>query len=211
MTEIDRRHRRVEALGRTARLRRRRRFGVGPEFIVKALHQLPARSQAPGELREELVLLVFPRKIRIGARLTVGVAKVLVSGEEPQSIADDRATEAGREVTIRRALVAAVQLPRTIVLEPHRLAGQRVGLPVVGRIVLKAVPARFGDDVDDGALDVAVLDRRAHGLDLQLLDEVDAWIGPRHAVACRGDARAVEEILILIHAGTEGGHEDAAA
>src|SRR5688500_8678253 len=100
MTEIDRRHRRVEALGRTAWLRRRRRFGVGPEFMVKALRQLPARSQAPGELCEKLVLLVFPRKIRIGARLTVGVAKALVSGKEPQSFSDNRATETGREITI---------------------------------------------------------------------------------------------------------------
>ena len=179
--------------------------------MVNALHQLPARSQAPGELGEKLVLLVFPREIRSGARLTIGVAKVLISRKKPQSFADDRATEAGREITIRRALVAAVKLPRRIVLEPHRLAGQRVGLPVVGRIVLKAVPARFGDDVDDGALNVAVLDRRTHGLDLQLLDEVDAWVGPRYAVACRGDARAIEEILILIHAGTEGRDEDAVA
>src|SRR6188768_328998 len=101
MTEIYRRHRRVEALGRAAWLGRRRRFGVGPEFIVKALHQLPARSQAPCELCEKLVLLVFPRKIRIGARLTVGVAKVLVSGKKPQSFADYRATKGGREVTIR--------------------------------------------------------------------------------------------------------------
>ena len=178
--------------------------------MVNALHQPPARSQAPGELREKLVLLEFPREIRSGARLTIGVAKALVPGKKPQPFADDRATEAGREVTIRRALVAAVQVPRSVVLEPHRLAGQRVGLPVVGRIVLKAVPARFGDDVDDGALDIAVLDRRPHGLDLQLLDEVNAWIGPRHAVACRSDARAIEEILILIHAGTEGRHEDAA-
>ena len=113
MTEIDRRHRRVEALRRIARLRRRRRFRVGPEFVVKALRQLPARSQAPGDLREDLVLLVFPRKIGIGGRLTVGVAKMLVSGEEPQSIANDRAAQAGREVTVRRALVAAVELPRT--------------------------------------------------------------------------------------------------
>src|SRR6476619_588555 len=97
MTESDRRHRRVEALGRTAWLRSRRRFRVGPGFIVKALHQLPARSQAPGELREKLVLRVFPRKIRIGRRLTVGVAQVLVSGKEPQSSADSRATEAGRK------------------------------------------------------------------------------------------------------------------
>ena len=207
MTEIDRRHRRVEALRRLARLGRRRRFGVGPELIVKALHQLPARSQAPGELREDLVLLVLPRKIRIGARLTVGVAQALVSGEEPQPIANDRAAEAGREVAVLRALVAAVQLPRRVVREPHRLAGQRGGLPVVGRVVVKAVAAGFGDDVHDGALDVAVLDRRAHGLDLQLLDEVDAWIGSRDAVACRGDARAIEEKLILIHAGTEGGDE----
>ena len=88
MTEVDRRHRRVEALRGVARLGRRRRFRVGPEFVVEALNQLPARRQTPRELREDLVLLVFPRQLGIGARLTVGVAKMLVSGEEPQSIAN---------------------------------------------------------------------------------------------------------------------------
>ena len=182
MTEIDRRHRRVERWVASQRLGRRRRFGVGPELIVKALHQLPARSQAPGELREDLVLLVFPRKVRIGAWLTVGVAKVLVSGEEPQSIANHRAAEAGREVTIPLALVAGLQVPCTGD-RSDRLARQRAVCAVVRRVRSKAVAAGFGDDVHDGALDIAVLDRRAHGLDLQFLNEVDARIGPRDAVA----------------------------
>ena len=211
MTEIHRRHRRVESLGRIARLGRRRRFGVGPELVVNALRQLPARSQAPGELREDLVLFVFPRKIGIGARLTVGVAQVLVSGEEPQPIANDRAAEAGREVTVRLALVAGLQLPRRLYTRRTGWLVSAGDLRVVGRVRLKAVTARFGDDVHDGALDIAVLDRRAHRLDLQFLNEVDAWLGPRDAVACRGDVRAIDEKLILIHARTEGRHEDVAA
>ena len=90
MTEIHGRHRRIELLGRIARLGRRWRLGVGPELAVNALDQLPARRQARGELREDLVLFVLPRKVRIGARLTVGIALVLVSGEEPQPIANRR-------------------------------------------------------------------------------------------------------------------------
>ena len=77
--------------------------------------------------------------------------------------------------------------------------------------MLKAIAAGLADDVDYGALDIAVLDRRPHRLNLQFLNEVDAWIGPRHAVAGRGDTRAVEQIVILIDAGTKGGQEDAAA
>ena len=80
---------------------------------------------------------------------------------------------------------------------------------MVGRIMLKAVTARLADHVYDGALDIAVLDRRADGLDLQFLNEVDAWIGSRDAVACRGDTRAIEEIL-FDRAGTEGGYDSAA-
>jgi hypothetical protein len=60
-------------------------------------------------------------------------------------------------------------------------------------------------------LDITVLDRCAHRLDLQFLNEVDTWLGPRHAIACRGDTRAIQEILILIDAGTEGGYKDAGA
>ena len=157
------------------------------------------------------VLLVFPRQLGIGARLTIGVAEMLVSGEEPQSIADHRPTQAGRDVTVPRSLVAAVQLSCRVVRASHRLARERSGLPVVGRIELKAATARLADHVHDSTLDVAVLDRRAHALDLQFLNEVDAWLGPRDAVARRGDTRAIEEILVLIDAGPEGGDEGAVA
>ena len=89
----------------------RRRLRVGPELIVNALHQLPARRKAPGELREGLSCSYLPRKVRIGARLAVGVAKLLIPGEEPQPIASDRAAEAGREVAVRVSFIAALQLP----------------------------------------------------------------------------------------------------
>ena len=76
-------------------------FGIDPELVVKALHQLPAGRQLPRELREELVLLVGPRELGIGARLAVVVAQVLVAGEEPQAVADRRAAEIRREVRYR--------------------------------------------------------------------------------------------------------------
>ena len=55
----------------------------------------------------------------------------------------------------------------------------------------------------DGALDVAELGRRADRLDLDLLDEVDAGLGSRDAVARAGEVRAVDEELVLVGAGAE--------
>ena len=110
MAEGDGRHRGVQTQGGFERLRERRLFGVDPELVVHALNQLPARSQLPRELREDLVLLVGPRELRIGARLTVVVAQILVSREEPQPIANRRTAEVRREVTVPGALVAACRL-----------------------------------------------------------------------------------------------------
>ena len=103
------RHRRVPARGRFERLHERGELRVDPELVVEALKQLPARSQFPRELREDLVLLVGPRERRVGARLTVVVAQMLVSREEPQPIANSRAAEVRREVTVPGALVAALR------------------------------------------------------------------------------------------------------
>ena len=100
MAEGHGRHRCVRAQGRFERLRDRRLFGVDPELVVKALNQLPGRSQLPRELREDLVLLVGPRECRIGAGLAVVVAQILVSGEEPQPIANSRTAEVRREVAV---------------------------------------------------------------------------------------------------------------
>ena len=58
-------------------------------------------------------------------------------------------------------------------------------------------------DVDHGALHVAELGGRADGLDLHFLNEVDARLGSRDAVARAGEVRAVDEELVLVGAGAE--------
>src|SRR5439155_1765375 len=108
MAEGDSRHRCVLVLRRFERLHRRRDLGIDPELVVKALNQLPRRSQSPRELREDLVLLVGSREIRIAAWLTVVVAQILVSRKEPQPIANNRTAEARREVAVPGALVPAL-------------------------------------------------------------------------------------------------------
>ena len=63
----------------------------------------------------------------------------------------------------------------------------------------------FGDDVEDGALHVAVLDRRARRLNLDLLNRVDARLGARHALARAREVRAVDQELVLVDARSERG------
>ena len=77
-------HRRVSAQCRFERSRQRWLLRVDPPLVVKAVIQLPARRWLPRELREHLVLLVGPRMVRVRARLTVVVAQILVSAEEPR-------------------------------------------------------------------------------------------------------------------------------
>src|SRR5258708_417294 len=112
MAEGDGRHRCVLVLCRFERLHRRWHLGIDPELVVNALNQLPRRSQSPRELREDLVLLVGPREIRVRAWLAVVVAQILVSREEPEPIANNRPTEACRQIAIPRALVPAVPFRR---------------------------------------------------------------------------------------------------
>src|SRR5207249_1813648 len=106
-------------------------------------------------------------------------AQILVSRKEPQPIANNRTAEARREVAVPGALVPALPFRglRSIQCEQYRLAGQAGRLPVIRRVVQKAVAALPGDDVDDGPLGVAVLGGSPHGLDLYFLNEVDARLG----------------------------------
>ena len=93
---------------RFERRRDRRPIGIDPVLVVEALHQLHAGSQPPRELREDFVLLVGSWESWVGARLAVVVAQVLVSREEPQPIANNRAAEVRREVAVPDALVPAL-------------------------------------------------------------------------------------------------------
>ena len=126
MAEGHGRHRGVLTLRRFERLHRRRRLGVDPELVVNALNQLPARSQSPRELREDLVLLVGPREVRVGAGLAVVVAQILVAREEPQPIANNRTAKVRREVAVPDALVPAIQLRRRNGSRPAGWSGRPV-------------------------------------------------------------------------------------
>src|SRR4030081_1181423 len=107
MAEGHGRHRRVQALRRLERQYQCRTLRVHPVLVVEALHQLHARREPPRELPENLVLLVGSRERRVRARLTVIVAQVLVSGEKPEPVANNRAAEICREITEPGALVPA--------------------------------------------------------------------------------------------------------
>src|SRR5205823_278644 len=205
------RHRSVHAQGRFERRHQRWAIRVDPELVVKALNQLPAGSQSPRELREDLVLFVGPREFRFAARLTVVVAQILVSGKEPQPIANNRTAKRRREIAVPGALVPACLLAGASNEEPHRLAGQSGRLCIVRRVVQKPLASLPGDDVDHGALHVAELGRRANRLDVYFLNELDARLGSRYTRAWGGEVRAVDEKLILIGAGAERGHRRGAA
>ena len=88
-------------------------LGVDPELVVHTLDQVQARREAPGELREHLVLLVRPRERRIGPGLAVVIAEVLVSGEEPEPIAHRGPAKIRGDVAVFRALVSALPPART--------------------------------------------------------------------------------------------------
>ena len=179
--ECHARYRGVVTEGRFERRDGRRLRRVHPELLVVGLHESHGRLQAPRQFARDLVLLVRPGERRIGARLAVVVTLVLVTREEPQMIAHDRAAEAGGEVAVPLPLVPA--RPSAGVGDgPHdRLTRPRGRLPVVRRVELEEIAALFGDDVEDGALHVAVLDRRARRLNLDLLNRVDAGLRARHA------------------------------
>ena len=74
---------------------------------MHALHELQAGLEPPGELPEDLVLLVGPRELGVRARLAVVVTQVLVSGEEPQPLAHHGTAKVGGEVAVSDALVPA--------------------------------------------------------------------------------------------------------
>ena len=76
VTECDRRHRGAHAHGGFERPREGGLLGIQPEFLVKALNELPRWCKAPRELSENLVLLVGSRtaldRCRAGCRSRAG-------------------------------------------------------------------------------------------------------------------------------------------
>src|SRR5262249_24939549 len=90
--------------------------------------------------------------------------------------------------------------------EDDWLRRQALSLEVVRRIVGELVAALPGDDVENGALDVAVLGRHADGLHLNFLNDVDARLGARYACARACEIRAVDEKEVFVAAGPERRH-----
>ena len=67
--------------------------------------------------------------------------------------------------------------------EQDRLRGQARGLRIVRRVVKQTIASLPGDDVENRALNIAVLGRHSYGLDLNFLNDVDARLGTRDACA----------------------------
>jgi hypothetical protein len=72
------------------------------------------------------------------------------------------------------------------------LRRQDVGLRVIRRVVQETIAALSRHNVEDCALDVAVLRRDANRLDLDFLDDVDTRLGARDARTRACEIRAVD-------------------
>ena len=172
---------------------------------MEALIELPRGGEPPGQLREQLVLLVGSWPRRIGSRLAVVIAQVLVATEKPEPVADGGPTQVGCEVAIPRALVAALAAA-AVVPDGNRLTREALRLRVVRSVEQESLAALPGDDVDHRPLYVAELGGRADGLHLYFLDEVHAWFGSRDTVARTRRVGAVDQELVLVGAGAKGGN-----
>src|SRR5262245_575945 len=123
MAEGHRRHVRMHSLSCGERQHLCRDLRVDPELIIKSLKQLQARRELPRELRKNLVLLVGSWELRVGTRLAVVIAQVLISRKEPNSIVTHGTAEICSEVPILDSLVSAERLG-TRDRQQDRLAGQ---------------------------------------------------------------------------------------
>ena len=211
MSKGRRRHFSIESDRGFKRRHERRPLGVDPELVVKTRNQTKAWRDLPRQLAEQLVLLVLPRECRVGAGLTVVIAKVLIPREEPRPVAYDRSTEIGGEVMVSGALVAALRLGPALHRKHDGLAGEAGALPVVRRVVLKGVAPLLRDNVEHGALDIAEFGGRSHSLDLDFLNDVDAGFGHGAAAAGTREVGAIQQERVLVDAGAKGRHRVAGA
>src|SRR5262245_21584828 len=123
MAEGHRRHVRMHALCCGERQHLRRDLRIDPELIIESLKQLHARRELPRELSKYFVLLVGSWELRVGTRLAVVIAQVLISRKEPDSIVTHGTAEICREIPIFDALVPAERLGARD-RQQDRLAGQ---------------------------------------------------------------------------------------
>src|SRR5262245_8198426 len=110
-----------------------------------------------------------------------------------------------REVPISHARVLCHCLTAARAGELDRLAGEALRLAVVRDIRGKEVPALFGHNVEHTALDVAEFRRRPKRIDVYLLDDVNVRLRLWTSGARAREVGAVQQIQVLVHAGTEDG------
>src|SRR5215831_7476114 len=106
MTEGHRRHVRMHALGCGERDQKCRNLRINPGLVIDTLKQLQVWLELPGELPENFVLFIRSREFRIGPRLTVVIAQILISGKKPNPVAMHWPAEIRREVTIPDAFIS---------------------------------------------------------------------------------------------------------
>src|SRR6185503_14855013 len=117
---------------------------------------------------------------------------------EPNPVAAGWSAEVCREITISNAFVSAERPAAARYGEHDRLAGQLARLCVIRCVVHEPIAALPRDDVENGALDVAVLGGRSHGLDLQLLNEVDTRLGQPSTTAGTREVGAIDQEQVLV-------------
>src|SRR4029078_9547651 len=179
---------------------------IGPELVMETAHPLHALIDLPGHFAEGLVVLAAPREQRIRPRLAVRVAQILITAEEPGTVAHERSAKMCCEVSISHAGVFGRRFAAASAGEFDRMAGQTVWLAVVREVRCEKVSALLGHNVEHAALDVAEFHARADRVDVNLLDDVDVWLWLWTSGARAREVGAIQQIQILVHARTEDGH-----
>ena len=114
------------------------------------------------------------------------------------------APEPNAEIVVEVPLDGEVgEMPGAALIQSNMLARQARRLRIVRRVIQQPRASLPGNDVDDGALNVAEFGRRPRRLDLDFLNEIDARLGARDAVAGAGEVGAVDQKLILVRTGAE--------
>src|SRR5262245_35157802 len=156
MAESHGRHIRMQALRCGKRQHQCRDLRVDPELVIKRLKQLQPWRELPSKLPENFVLLVCSWKLGVGAGLAVEIAQILISRKKPDSITTHRTAEIRCEVTVFDAFVST-ERGTARHKKANRLTGQAGPLAVVRRVIQETIAPCFCDDVEHGALNVAVL------------------------------------------------------
>src|SRR5688572_24612594 len=123
---------------------------------------------------------------------------MLVSRVKPCPIANDRSTEACREIVESHAFVAALTGLWCRQWEADGLTRESGRLPIVGSVVKKPITPLPGNDIHHTALNVAIFDGSPHGLNLYFLYEVNARFGSRDTITRACIVRAIDQPLVFV-------------